>query len=135
MKQEDLLEAHVQVKRMSNLLVEVEDLSRQMAEAVDRNDQVTVRMLLSMRQTPIDNLKIAEQTLRQKIASFEVTEDAQRLAALLNGSAPQEDAEASLVAQVAANARLYNKVIALDKAINRKIAGEKSVYQAKPGAE
>ncbi len=135
MKQEDLLEAHVQVKRMSNLLVEVEDLSRQMAEAVDRNDQVTVRMLLSMRQTPIDNLKIAEQTLRQKIASFEVPEDAQRLAALLNGSAPQEDAEASLAAQVAANARLYNKVIALDKAINRKIAGEKSVYQAKPGAE
>ncbi len=135
MKQEDLLEAHVQVKRMSNLLVEVEDLSRQMAEAVDRNDQVTVRMLLSMRQTPIDNLKIAEQTLRQKIASFEVTEDAQRLAALLNGSAPQEDAEASLAAQVAANARLYNKVIALDKAINRKIAGEKSVYQAKQGAE
>lgn len=135
MKQEDLLEAHVQVKRMSNLLVEVEDLSRQMAEAVDRNDQVTVRMLLSMRQTPIDNLKIAEQTLRQKIASFEVPEDAQRLAALLNGSAPQEDAEASLAAQVAANARLYNKVIALDKAINRKIAGEKSVYQAKLGAE
>lgn len=135
MKQEDLLEAHVQVKRMSNLLVEVEDLSRQMAEAVDRNDQVTVRMLLSMRQTPIDNLKIAEQTLRQKIASFEVPEDAQRLAALLNGSAPQEDAEASLAAQVAANARLYNKVIALDKAINRKIAGEKSVYQAKQGAE
>lgn len=131
MKQEDLLEAHVQLKRMSNLLVEVEDLSRQMAEAVDRNDQVTVRMLISMRQEPIDGLKLAEQTLRQKIASLEAPEEAQRLAALLNGDAAQEDAEASLAAQVAANARLYNKVMEMDKAINRKIAGEKSVYQAK----
>ena len=131
MKQEDLLEAHVQLKRMSNLLVEVEDLSRQMAEAVDRNDQVTVRMLISMRQEPIDGLKLAEQTLRQKIASLEAPEEAQRLAALLNGDAAQEDAEASLGAQVAANARLYNKVMEMDKAINRKIAGEKSVYQAK----
>lgn len=130
MKQADLLEAHVQVKRMSNLLIEIENLSRQMAEAVDRNDQVAVRMLLSMRQEPIDNLRLAEQTLRQKIALLETPEDAQRLAALLNGDAAQEEAEAPLVAQVAANARLYGKVIELDKAINRKIAGEKSVYQS-----
>ena len=38
----DRLKAHVQTKRMYTQLNEVLDISRQLAEALDRNDQVTV---------------------------------------------------------------------------------------------
>ena len=47
-----LLDAHVQAKRIYNLLNEVMDVSRQMAEAVDRDDQVAIQMLVSMREEP-----------------------------------------------------------------------------------
>ena len=42
MEQDDLMKALVQVKRIGNLLNEVLDISQQLAEALDRNDQVSV---------------------------------------------------------------------------------------------
>ena len=41
MEQDDLMKALVQVKRIGNLLNEVLDISQQLAEALDRNDQVS----------------------------------------------------------------------------------------------
>ena len=52
-----LMDAHVQAKRIYNLLNEVMDLSRQMAEAMDRDDQVAIRMLVSMREEPVRKLR------------------------------------------------------------------------------
>ena len=59
MEQSVILKAHVQVKRIYSLLTEVMDLSKQLAEALDRNDQVTVRMLIAMRGEPVNTLDIA----------------------------------------------------------------------------
>ena len=39
-----LLDAHVQLKRIYAALNEALDLTRQLAEAVDRDDQITVQM-------------------------------------------------------------------------------------------
>ena len=50
-----LLDAHVQLKRIYAALNEALDLTRQLADAVDRDDQVSVRMLISMRQEPTDS--------------------------------------------------------------------------------
>ena len=47
-----LLDAQVQEKRRYALLSELFDLTKQLAEAVDRNDEVTIQMLLSMREGP-----------------------------------------------------------------------------------
>ena len=53
MQQNDLMDLLMLEKKIYNSLNEVQDLTRQLAEALDRQDQVSVRMLLTLRQEPI----------------------------------------------------------------------------------
>lgn len=87
MEQRDLLDAQVQAKRMNNLLNEVMDISRQMIEAVDRDDQISVQMLVAMRQEPVSKLQIVDQRMKEQCAALPDPEDGRRLAALLSGGA------------------------------------------------
>lgn len=128
MEQDHWMKALVQVKRMGNLLNEVLDLSQQMAESLDRNDQVAVEMLLAMRQEPIGKLEAVEQALREQVESVSDPEMAVRMDALLKGGPPEEPGEKMLADQVAANRRRLKQVIDLDKVINRKMARDKSIY-------
>ena len=80
MEQEHWMKALVQSKRMGNLLNEVLDLSRQIAQALDRNDQVAVEMLIAMRQEPITKLEEAKQALREQGEDLKNAEEALRLA-------------------------------------------------------
>ena len=73
------MKALVQSKRMGNLLNEVLDLSRQIAQALDRNDQVAVEMLIAMRQEPITKLEEAKQALQEQGEDLENAEEALRL--------------------------------------------------------
>ena len=57
-----LLDAQVQEKRRYALLSELFDLTKQLAEAVDRNDEVTIQMLLSMREGPLAQMRQVEET-------------------------------------------------------------------------
>ena len=51
-----LMDAHVQLKRIYTALNEALDLTRQLADAVDRDDHIAAQMLVSMRQEPTDKL-------------------------------------------------------------------------------
>ena len=123
-----ILKAHVQAKRIYSLLAEVLDLSRQLTEALDRNDQVTVRMLVSMRREPINKLCLARAVLEEQKMELPA-EDGKRLAELLNGESAREEAEQALAAQVQMNRRLLQQVLELDKTLSLKVAREKSFYQ------
>ena len=123
-----LLKAQVNTKRIYLLLNEVLDLSSQLAQALDREDQVTIRMLISMRREPIDKLKQARSVLLE-MKQMLPPEDAQRLAELLNGADAQEKEETELANQVRANKRLLEQVLELDKRLNQKLARENSIYQ------
>jgi len=83
MRQEDITAALVQLKRMGSLLDDILDLTRQLAEAADREDQVTVRMLLAMRREPIEQLAAGEQQLRSQVAAL--SEEGRQLADHLIG--------------------------------------------------
>ena len=122
-----LLDAHVQAKRIYNLLNEVMDVSRQMAEAVDRDDQVAIQMLVSMREEPVRKLQRARRALEEQRNALE-PETAQRLSRLLNGEAAETEAEAPLAAQVGANRRLLEQVVELDRRTSVRMAGEQSFY-------
>ena len=123
-----LLDAHVQLKRIYSALNEALDLTRQLADAVDRDDQVSIRMLISMRQEPTDKLAAANQALAQQRQALPEA-DSQRLAALLNGAEAEESAEAPLAAQVGVNQRTLKQLVDLDRVVNRKLAREKSIYK------
>ena len=130
MKQSDLFNAQVQAKKIYNLLLEVLDVSRQLAEAADRQDQVTVQLLLSMRQESVNRLFEADQLLRAMRERLDPGDGA-RLSQLLNGQDPADPAEQALSAQMADNRRLLDKTIQLDQQISYKIAGSDSVYSGK----
>lgn len=127
MEASTLMDAHVQAKRIYNLLNEVMDVSRQMAEAVDRNDQVAIQMLVSMREEPVHKLRQARQALVEQRDSLE-PEEARRLSQLLNGAEAETEAEQPLAAQVGTNRRLLSQVLELDRVLNRKLTREESIY-------
>lgn len=123
-----LLKAQGQEKRMYTWLNEVLDLSKQLAEAVDRGDQVTIRMVLSMRGEPLEKLRLARRALEEQRDAL-APKDAGRLTELLNGMAAEREEEEALATQVALNDRLLKQVVEMDKVINRKLGREKSIYQ------
>ena len=123
-----LLDAHVQLKRTYAALNEALDLTRQLADAVDRDDQVAVQMLVSMRQEPTDKLARAQQALGQQKAALSETDRA-RLDALLKGAAAETAEESPLANQVGLNQRVLKQLVDLDQIVNRKLTREKSIYK------
>lgn len=123
-----LLDAHVQLKRIYTALNESLDLTRQLADAVDRDDQVSAQMLVSMRQEPIDKLSRARQALEQQRQALSGG-DAARLDAILKGAAAETAEEGPVTAQVGVNQRILKQLVDLDQVVNRKLAREKSIYQ------
>lgn len=124
-----MLDVLVQVKRMGNLLNEVHDISRQLAEAVDRDDKVSVELLVNMRREPIEKLLDTERVLHEQSSAAAQEEGGGRLAALLNGEPAQGQSEQALEQAVAGNRRILDRVRELDRVINQKLAREKSIYQ------
>ena len=123
-----LLDAQVQAKRRYALLSELFDLTKQLAEAVDRNDEVTIQMLLSMREGPLAQMRQVEENLTRQRSSLS-EEDGRRLAELLSGAQAQRQEENGLSGQVGTNRRLLGQLVELDKRVNKKVTREKSVYQ------
>ncbi|WP_300414353.1 hypothetical protein [uncultured Oscillibacter sp.] len=123
-----LLDAHVQLKRIYTALSEALDVTRQLADAVDRDDRIAVQMLVSMRQEPTDKLSGAHQALEQQRQSLPAA-DAARLAAILKGGEAETEEEAPLAGQVGANQRILKQLVDLDRVVNRKLAREKSIYK------
>ena len=128
MEASTLMDAHVQVKRIYNLLNEIMDVSSQMAEAMDRDDQVAIQMLVSMREDPVRKLRVVRQALEEQRDALD-PEPARRLSQLLNGAEAETEAEQPLAAQVGANRRLLDQLLELDQVLNRKLTREQSIYK------
>ena len=93
MTEKTVMDALVQMKRTGNLLNELEDLTRQLGQAIDRNDQVSMQMLVAMREEPLGKLQAADQAVREQLEALHDTEEAADLAALLNGGPPPQPGE------------------------------------------
>ena len=120
----------VLTKRIGNIFHELRDLTTQMATALDRRDEVSVKMLIAMRNEPIERLTIADRALREHLTQLD-EDEAQRIRAILNGdeASAVDPLEKILAPQASMNIRAHSKLVELDKVINRKIAQDKSIYQ------
>lgn len=128
MEASTLLDAHVQLKRIYAALSEALDLTRQLADAVDRDDQISTQMLIAMRQEPTDKLAGAHRVLEEQRRALPPG-DADRLAALLRGEDALTEAEEPLAVQVGVNRRTLGQLVDLDRVVNKKLARDKSIYQ------
>ena len=109
-------------------LMEVSDLTRQLTEAVDRNDEVSVNMLLSMREGPVQKLYEAEQRLREYCMELPEA-SAIRSRELLEGDKPQEREEEPLHEKNASYRRLLSSVLENDKQLSLRLGGPRSFYR------
>lgn len=132
MTEKTVMDALVQMKRTGNLLNELEDLTRQLGQAIDRNDQVSMQMLVAMREEPLGKLQAADQAVREQLEALHGGDEATALAAMLNGGPPAQPGERTqqmLCEQVAANRRRLNQIIELDKVLNQRLGRENTTSQ------
>ncbi len=131
MTDKEIVDFHVLERKRYNLLKEVLDLSKQLGDSIDRNDQVTMRMLLSMRQDPISKLEKVKEEIDAVLGSLSQIEQDQFQRMLAGVNQAETKAEQALQAQSLETVAVLNEVLALDKRINQRVAGENSVYLQK----
>ena len=109
-------------------LMEVSDLTKQLQEAVDRNDEVSVNMLLSMREGPVQKLYEMEQRLQEYCLQLPEA-SAIRSRELLEGAEPEAQEEEPLYEKNASYRRLLASVLENDKRLSLRLGGPKSFYR------
>lgn len=127
----DWLDLTVLERKKYNLLTEAMDLTRQLGEALDRNDDVSLRMLISMRQEPIlqlEEIKKAAALKREGLSP----EELERVSALAAGASPREGEEGAYFEEAGRCRRLLERLLELDRRLSLRLAGENSFYAAEP---
>ncbi len=109
-------------------LIEAADVTRRIAEAVDRGDSVAAQMMLGEREEPVRQLKELEEGIRAYLLDLP-EQDAVRLNELLGGGEPESEDEKALAEQVAQFRRILDSVIALDKQLSLRMGGSQSFYK------
>lgn len=130
MTKSDWMDLTVLERKKYNLLSEVMDLSKQLAEVMDRNDDVSVRLMIAMRQEPLLKLQELQRVadLRREDLS---PEDRERVSALSRGAAPQGEEETTYQNQAGSARRLLERIVELDERLNRRLGGKNSFYEQK----
>ena len=127
MTKDDWLELTVLERKKYNYLVELQDLTGQLAENLDRNDQVSVRMLVAMRQDPVRLLAEVDNSGKIRLAALS-EEDRRRAGELLKEGQPRDDGERIFLEQAQKTRRLLEQVVAMDRRVSMKMAGVNSFY-------
>ena len=109
-------------------LIEVADVTRQIAEAVEHRDEVSAQMLLSERERPVRELREIEDGVRNYVKALP-QEDAIRAEELLKGAEAAAEEESVLADQAAQFRRIYDSVRALDEQVSVRLGGNKSFYK------
>jgi len=126
----DWMDLAVLERKKYNCLSEVWDLSQQIGQAMDRNDNVSVRMLVAMRQEPLLQLQELKQAIELKTESLS-PEERERVSELRQGASPQGGEEAAYHSQAGSARRLLERIVELDERLNRRLAGKDSFYARK----
>lgn len=115
-------------KRMYALLNEAFDISKQLAEAIERGDQVTIRILLSMRREPLESLQqdppcfggtAGRACARRRRVSWR---------SFSTGPRQRGRKKRDWQSRWRSTGRLLRQLVELDRILNRKLGGEKSLY-------
>lgn len=118
-------------KKIYMALMETEDLTQQLAQAVDRQDQISVRMFLALRQEQIDILTQQQAILRRQCAQLP-PQQAELLREILGGHTPSDSIGAEeLIRQVGRNRALLERVVGVDQRVSQRLGGAGSFYNRK----
>ena len=116
-------------RAMYRALSEVQDITRELLDAVDRQDQVSVRLFLSMRQEQINQLRDQKELLKKQCGGLP-KEEGDLLRQSLSGKKRGGVEGEALSLQVERNRALLERTLQADKALSRRLAGRESFYQS-----
>ena len=116
-------------RAMYRALSEVQDITRELLDAVDRQDQVSVRLFLSMRQEQINQLRDQKELLKKQRGG-RPKEEGDLLRQTLSGKKPAGVEGEGLSLQVERNRARLERTLQADKALSRRLAGRESFYQS-----
>lgn len=122
-------------RKMYSALNEVLEVTEELSDAIQRQDQVSVQLFLKLRQEPIDRLQECRTRLINLCGRLPGADGAQ-LRRLLSGQGDGliPGAE-TLEKQVHQTDNLLKRVLVVDQAVNRKIGGKKSFYTVRATAQ
>lgn len=128
MGKNELNELYGRKKAQIIKLIEVADVTRQVAEAVDRGDSVSAQLLLGEREAPVRELSELDEGIREYLQGCP-ERDAIRLNELLHGAEPESEEEKPFAEQVAQFRRLLASVRAMDEQVSVRLGGKQSFYK------
>lgn len=128
MNASDWMDLTVLERKKYNYLTEVLDLSQQIGTALDRNDSVSLKILLSLRQEPILALDELRQSIDLRRNALPSTDQA-RVTSILSGATPSSQEETLFFKHASMARRELDRVLELDRRINLRMAGKNSFYK------
>jgi len=128
MTDQDLKELLELERKFNHKLNEALSVTTELAEAVSRQDHVSLRVLISMRQKPL--LELQEISSYIDLKRMELSQaDAQEFTHLLSGKPAEHPEEVPVADQIAANHRLAERLSELDRRVSYALCGEGSFYE------
>ena len=129
-EKETLQSIAVCFQKKYNGFVEMESITKQLQDALNYDDVVTIRMLVRMRQQELHNIDMTD---RQWAEIADKLSKAQQ-DALKKGDdslfAPENAPLVRRIGEIVQNShRLLGRLIEEDKKVNRKLAGDKTFYK------
>ena len=129
----DMKQIMILFQRRYNAICEVQRLTDELADALSRNDEVSVTMLLGMRAEEMAGFDDCTGAIWQ-LCDHSSRETVQKIRQLVT-SEPSENAgespEEKKVYEIRRKTQaVIDRVRAVDERLNRKVTGEKSYYKA-----
>lgn len=127
MTDQETINLHVLIRKKYNLLREMEVMTQQIGESIDRKDQVVLVKMLAERHEILRKLAIIQEEINGSYEN-ESKEEAKRIKNLIRGKGTGNEKEEALKKEAIATKEIYQQVVALDKRVNTRIAGKESIY-------
>lgn len=108
-------------------LIELSDITKQLANAVDRKDEVSIKIMISMRQTPLLELMETDTWIKDTVNTLPEAE-AVRMGEILAGAEASSPEETALCDQISQNKRLLKSIGDMDRRISEKVDKRRSFY-------
>lgn len=130
-KEEFLSEILRRVQRNYVHMVEIERVTKDMAESFSRNDKESVELLLKMRGEELERAGEVKHEIQVLIQALE-GEEREKVRSWLNADNKHEpdSFEAKKIVELSGQIQqVLNRTVSLDKVLNSKVAGKESFYQ------
>lgn len=119
------------VQRNYRHMVEIERVTKELADALSRNDQESVQLLMKMRQEELEQFMGTKQEIRMLVEAG--GEEKEKLKSWLQGEdkhQPEGFEEKKLLEISTQIQQILKRTIDIDKMFNSRVAGKDSYYQS-----